>query len=276
MSAEREVPTLRAALKDDDGARALLENVRWPRGVVCPHCGNSGIEAAWRITARADSQTSARPGLWKCRRCRKQFTVTIGTIFQGGHLPLHKVLSAIPASASGAPALRIAASLGVNYRTAFALAQKIRRAAERDPLTSSVVAVLRGSPEERQILGLLGGTAGTDPRSEDMVWPFVAGAPLVPEHDLLLLINASLPRNINEEVRQEAGQNLAVAVLSGELNIEEVRAAAPFFVKQAVKACPATRWNGWLSLDAKLWRNSRLTRVDAIAHDLGDSEEAYS
>ena len=52
-----------------------LESLRWPDGPVCPHCGEYA----------SGSPTNSRPktrSLWKCGACRKQFTVTVGTIFE--------------------------------------------------------------------------------------------------------------------------------------------------------------------------------------------------
>ena len=62
----------------DEACRAHLESVRWPEGPVCPRCGT--IDQATPIPTR--------PGLYRCGACRKQFTVTVGTVMEGTHLPL--------------------------------------------------------------------------------------------------------------------------------------------------------------------------------------------
>ena len=67
-------------------AAEYLESIRWPNGPVCPHCGE-----AERKHYRLKSQTRR---LWKCAACRKQFTVTVGTIFEASHIGLHKWLMA--------------------------------------------------------------------------------------------------------------------------------------------------------------------------------------
>ncbi len=77
---------------DFSDARMYIEKLRWPNGPVCPHCG--GVEP-YRITAKPGSKT--RDGLYKCKACRKQFTVTVGTIFEDSHIPLNKWLMAIGA-----------------------------------------------------------------------------------------------------------------------------------------------------------------------------------
>src|SRR5690606_36475065 len=73
--------------KDEDKAREHLETLRWPNGPVCPHCGGEG---GYPI------QTARRAGLYKCKKkeCRKQFTVTVGTVFERSKIPLTKWLMA--------------------------------------------------------------------------------------------------------------------------------------------------------------------------------------
>jgi len=67
-------------------AADYLESIRWPDGPVCPHCGESE-----RKPYLLKSKTRK---LWKCAACRKQYTVTVGTIFEGSHIGLHKWLLA--------------------------------------------------------------------------------------------------------------------------------------------------------------------------------------
>src|SRR5579859_7367413 len=57
-------------------ARQYLESLRWPNGPVCPHCG-SVSKNHYALEGEAH-----RAGLWKCRDCREQFTVTVGTVFE--------------------------------------------------------------------------------------------------------------------------------------------------------------------------------------------------
>src|SRR5258706_4350387 len=77
---------------NEDEARAYLENQRWPEGPACPHCGSAEV---YRLTAKVNSAKPGRKGLLKCKYCRKQFTVTVGTIFEASHIPLNKWLMAI-------------------------------------------------------------------------------------------------------------------------------------------------------------------------------------
>lgn len=75
---------------------------------------------------------STRPGLYKCRDCRKPFSATIGTIYERSHIPLHKWLLAtqlIVASKKGMSANQLHRMLGFgSYRTAWFMAHRIREA----------------------------------------------------------------------------------------------------------------------------------------------------
>src|SRR5215475_10693872 len=111
---------------DEDSARAFLEAQRWSNGEVgCPKCGEIG--RAYRLTPKEGSKT--RKGLWKCGACRKQFTVTVGTIFEDSHIPLNKWLMAIHllcSSKKGMSAHQLHRMLGVTYKSAWFMAHRIR------------------------------------------------------------------------------------------------------------------------------------------------------
>ena len=94
---------------------------------VCPHCGL--IEQAYKLTPKAESKkgTHIRKGVWKCAGCRKEFTVTVGTIFEDSHIPLHKWLFAyhlLCASKKGMSAHQLQRMLGVTYRSAWFMAHR--------------------------------------------------------------------------------------------------------------------------------------------------------
>src|SRR3954470_17125336 len=72
---------------DEEAAFAFLEDVIWPNGPVCPHCGCTG-----RIgKIKANIEKRVRFGLHKCGDCKKQFTVKVGTVFEHARIPLHKM-----------------------------------------------------------------------------------------------------------------------------------------------------------------------------------------
>lgn len=112
---------------DDAKAREYLEAIRWPNGPVCPHCG-SAEEGHYALKGKAH-----RPGLWKCKDCRKQFSVTVGTVFERSKIPLSKWLMAaylLCSSKKGMSAHQLHRTLGVTYKTAWFLAHRIRHAME--------------------------------------------------------------------------------------------------------------------------------------------------
>jgi len=119
---------------DEDAARQFLEAIIWPNGPVCPHCGSSA-----RI-CRIESQSKekgkgARPGLRACGDCRKQFSVTVGTVFERSKVPLHKWLLAthlMCSSKKGISSLQLQRLLHVTYKTAWFMAHRIREAMKPD------------------------------------------------------------------------------------------------------------------------------------------------
>lgn len=125
---------------DEDKAREYLEKMRWPEGPVCPHCGVEG--EAYKINMREKTFEEikatrkrirkARKGLWKCKPCKKQFTVTVGTIFEDSHIPLHKWLLAIHllcSSKKGMSAHQLMRMLDIKqYKSAWFMAHRIRYA----------------------------------------------------------------------------------------------------------------------------------------------------
>ena len=113
----------------EETAREFLEGIRWPSGAACPHCGSVKV---YRLEPKPTSKTPGRKGLWKCGDCRKQFTVTVGTIFEGSHIPLHKWVMAfyvMCASKKGVSALQLQGMLALgSYRAAWFMCHRIRHA----------------------------------------------------------------------------------------------------------------------------------------------------
>jgi transposase-like protein len=108
---------------DETAARVHLEQLRWPSGPICPHCGT--IDEATELKGK-----STRRGLYKCRACQKPFTATMGTLYERSHIPLHKWLLAthlMTASKKGMSAHQLWRMLGFgSYRTAWFMAHRIR------------------------------------------------------------------------------------------------------------------------------------------------------
>lgn len=118
---------------DETAARTLLEEMRWGKNPTCPHCG--GLEP-YRIVARKPG-AKTRPGLYKCKACRKQFTVTVGTVFEDSRIPISKWLLGIhliSSSKKGMSAHQIHRNLGISYKAAWFMMHRLRYAMKGGPL----------------------------------------------------------------------------------------------------------------------------------------------
>ncbi len=136
----------------EDQAREYLEQIRWPSGPGCPRCGDTSVYLM--------QGKSTRPGLYKCRGCRKPFSVTVGTIFERSHIPLRKWILAfhlVCSSKKGVSALQLKRNLGLgSYKTAWFMAHRIRHAMRSEPLASMLQGIVEidetyvgGKPRKR-------------------------------------------------------------------------------------------------------------------------------
>jgi transposase-like protein len=130
--------------RDEDAAREHIERTRWPDGPVCPHCGV--VNEATKLEPRKDSKNGVRKGVWNCNGCRKQFTITVGSIFEDSHIPLHKWLLAIHlmvSSKKGISAHQLMRNLGIgSYRTAWFMAHRIRWALTQEPIKKALEGIV--------------------------------------------------------------------------------------------------------------------------------------
>jgi len=122
----------------EEEARTYFEQIRWPNGPVCPHCGNGVQERIYKLAANPAKKI--RAGLYRCAECGNQFTVTVGTVMEDSHIPLNKWLVAfymMCASKTQVSALQLQRQLEIgSYRSAWFLCHRIRYAlAEIDPTT---------------------------------------------------------------------------------------------------------------------------------------------
>jgi len=118
----RTISVAKVARLSEEEAFELFKNIRWQENngeAVCPHCG--GIKC-WSFKTRR---------IFKCKDCEKQFSVTSGTIFANRKLEIRDYLLAIALFVNahkGMSALQLCRDLGVQYKTAYVLAHKIREA----------------------------------------------------------------------------------------------------------------------------------------------------
>ncbi len=129
----------------DEECREFLEAMRWSDG---PHCPKCGAEEPYQIKRKSASKNTVRT-LYKCRakECHKQFTATVGTIFEDSHIPLSKWFATIYlmcASKKGISAHQIHRQLGVTYKSAWFMCHRVREAmqdkGELAPLSGTVEA----------------------------------------------------------------------------------------------------------------------------------------
>jgi transposase-like protein len=107
---------------DEDAARVAVEAMLWPNGPACRHCGESKRYYATK-----------RPGRYRCGNpaCRKDFTVTTGTVMERSHIPLSKWLMGfylMGSSKKGVSAHQLHRALGIKYQSAWFMAHRIREA----------------------------------------------------------------------------------------------------------------------------------------------------
>lgn len=131
METSKKPPSAELCRLTEEQAREFIESIRWPDGAVCPHCESKDVT---RLGGEAH-----RKGLFKCKAkaCRKQFTVTVGTIFQGSKIALRDWVYAFNrmcASKKGVSALQLQRELGLQYRSAWFLAHRVRYAMQQAPL----------------------------------------------------------------------------------------------------------------------------------------------
>ncbi|HMK99158.1 MAG TPA: IS1595 family transposase, partial [Acidimicrobiales bacterium] len=111
---------------------------------MCPHCGTQDPKHYF-IVARSGERRTASGNvtyrrIWRCRACRKQFSVLVGTIFESSKVPVSKWLLAlwlVSAGKNAISALELKRHLEpMSYQTAWFMLHRIREAMLREPLWS--------------------------------------------------------------------------------------------------------------------------------------------
>jgi len=125
-------PNLTDLLRTEADARAFLEGKRWPDGVVCAFedCGGSEITRfEVKASTRKNGRTVPARSLFKCRTCKRQFSVTKGTIFEDSKIPLRTwliVAQRMCVSKKSVSARQIEREFGVTYESAWFMCHRIR------------------------------------------------------------------------------------------------------------------------------------------------------
>src|SRR5579864_227912 len=121
----------------EDQALDYLIKQRWPKSVRCLACDHDKV---YRIATRGKTGKPCR--LFECAECGLHFSATTGTLFHDSHLPLQKwfmAMSLMTESKKGISANAVARHIGVQYKTAWHLCHRIRKAMQEidsEPLGS--------------------------------------------------------------------------------------------------------------------------------------------
>jgi len=110
---------------DEESARLHMENMRWNGTPTCPHCGS----------ARCAERKDHKPMPYRCKDCRKDFSVKIGTIFQKAKVSHHKCLLAvylITTAKKGISSHQLRKHIGCTQKTAWYLGHRIRECMEQN------------------------------------------------------------------------------------------------------------------------------------------------
>lgn len=138
---EFSIPSLMKQVPDENAAYELMEKLRWHGQPVCSHCGS--VAQHYFLKPRDDEGRRTRTGavshrrVWKCKDCRRQFSVLTGTIFHGTKIPLRTwlfVVFEMCASKNGVAAREIERKYVLTPKSAWFMVHRIREAMKRDPL----------------------------------------------------------------------------------------------------------------------------------------------
>ena len=113
------LPELVRMFPDDTAAEAWLVDTRWPDGVQCPNCGS------WRV----QSGTAHKTMPYRCRECRKRFSVRSKTVMAASNLGFQVWILAIyllTTGIKGTSSMKLHRDLGVTQKTAWHLSHRIR------------------------------------------------------------------------------------------------------------------------------------------------------
>ncbi len=109
---------------DEAAALTFIEARLWPHGPMCPRCGET-------VRVGRMGGNSTKLGQCKCYVCRKPFAVTVGTVMESSHIPLHTWLQAMHllcASKKGISSHQLHRTLGITLKSAWFLSHRVREA----------------------------------------------------------------------------------------------------------------------------------------------------
>lgn len=128
VKSKPETPSLYEFLEkfpNEKSAVAFFENRRWGNQLYCPHCGSLSVS----------NVPDGKPMPYRCKDCRKHFSVRTGTVLAESKIPLHKWLMAIyllHTARKGVSSIQMSKEIGVTQKTAWFLNHRIREAMKRN------------------------------------------------------------------------------------------------------------------------------------------------
>lgn len=147
----------------EDDAIGFAEHLRWPEGVTCHRCESRDV-----------ARLGGRPGRYRCRACDRQFSIRTGTPMESSRLPISTWLRGlwlILTSSKGISSLKLAEMLGIQQRSAWFLAHRVREMMAwvvRKPLSGEIVEVdevyAGAKPRKKAGGGPTGVKSGRGPR----------------------------------------------------------------------------------------------------------------
>lgn len=190
----------------NEQAREYLESIRWASGAACPRCGDTAVT---KLQGK-----STRPGVYKCKGCRKPFTVTVGTIMERGHVELRHWVMAfflMCSSKKGISALQLQRQLGIgSYKTAWFFCHRVREAMTQQPLAgllSGIVEVdeayIGGKPRNKGLRFNNKRGAGT-PKAPVMVLVERGG------NARALALQKVTPKNLKNAIRENVERSATI------------------------------------------------------------------
>jgi transposase-like protein len=111
--------------KDEQTCIDAIVELRWPDGPICPKCGHN--EQYYLATQRR----------WKCKQCKRQFSVKVGTIFEDSAIPLEKWLIALwmlVNCRNGISSYEVGRALGITQKSAWFVLHRLRLALQTKSL----------------------------------------------------------------------------------------------------------------------------------------------
>lgn len=214
----------------EEACRQYLEQLRWPDGFRCPRCDSTN---AWRMGR----------GLWLCGKCRRQTSVTAGTVFDRSRLPLSlwfRAMWQVTNQKNGTSASTVQRLLGLgSYQTAWAWLQKLRRAMVR-PGRDRLAGVVEA--DESYVGGEKPGKRGRGAQRKALVLLAVQLQP-----------GKKIGRIRMRHVPDASGQSLVPALESMVTEGSEIRTDG---------------WRGYSELESKGYRHIVVGRSAEIGEDL--------